>query len=157
MLDRHLETGTVTLFGLVEVHEAEPERNEGSQFWQTWSWLEFIGYELRIRRSAPLGARALKATGLLKEAGDLATWYDKFAVGAVVRGRPEGPGVWSSAADFQTNVRDEVRRLYAASRGQRPRNLQDEVANQLGVDVTTLQRNLRRWDIDWSEISAPPN
>ena len=146
VLDRHFDTGSVTLFGLVQIHEEN-----------SYTWLEYVGYELRIRRAVASGNRPPKATQLLDEANLLAKWYDKYAVGAIRQRRPENTGIWGSHAEVYKEVRQEVVALWRANHGRRPRNLQAEVASRLNVHVTTLQRNLRKWKIQWEAISQPPD
>jgi hypothetical protein len=100
-------------------------------------WLGDFAYSLRGRDGTSL-------TGLVDES---ATWWRDFSVESVL-GRPSGSGTWTSAEEFESELRAAVDNLHR--QGDRP--TQEKVANLLHCDMSTLKRWLKRINTSWRDI-----
>jgi hypothetical protein len=54
-------------------------------------------------------------------------------------------------------VRTACREIWKQWGGRRPKDLQNSVARRMHVSTGALQENLRKFKIDWREVSRPPN
>jgi hypothetical protein len=91
---------------------------------------------------------------------DLLRWFRTYLLGLPVGivGRPLGTGTWASRDELLeeiTRVLPNARKILQSKRraGGRSRGLQAEVADLLNVSQRTLQKNLKKFDLEWAEAT----